>query len=246
MIAGAVWLALALLLLPARPARVPARHRSTASADSGAARRPEGAPLPAIAAAAVAVLAVLVGRSGMVLAAPSAAAVWLATSRWQARTARRPPEPRSVALVVDLLAGALAAGSPPQLAIERVADAVAEHGTESLRRAVEPLGRVGRLLQLGSEPAQAWQVLRPVPGYSAVADCGSRCASSGARLAQALATVATELRAAHQAAALGRAERVGVWSLLPLGLCFLPAFVCLGVVPVVLGVTGEVFAGIPG
>ena len=70
--------------------------------------------------------------------------------------------------------------------------------------------------------------------------------SSGARLAQALATVATELRAAHQAEALSRAERVGVWSLLPLGLCFLPAFVCLGVLPVVLGVTGEVFAGIPG
>jgi pilus assembly protein TadC len=45
---------------------------------------------------------------------------------------------------------------------------------------------------------------------------------------------------------LSKAERVGVWSLLPLGLCFLPAFVCLGVVPVILGVAGEVFAGISG
>ena len=34
-----------------------------------------------------------------------------------------------MAFVVDLLAGALAAGSPPELAIDRVAAAVAEHGT---------------------------------------------------------------------------------------------------------------------
>jgi pilus assembly protein TadC len=99
---------------------------------------------------------------------------------------------------------------------------------------------------LGSEPAAAWAVLQPVPGYRAVADCGRRCASSGARLAEALAAVATELRAAHQAEALARAERVGVWSLLPLGLCFLPAFVCLGVLPVILGVAGEVFGGVAG
>jgi pilus assembly protein TadC len=37
-----------------------------------------------------------------------------------------------------------------------------------------------------------------------------------------------------------------VWSLLPLGLCFLPAFACLGVLPVILGVAGEVFGGVAG
>jgi hypothetical protein len=42
---------------------------------------------------------------------------------------------------------------------------------------------------------------------------------------------------------LARAERVGVWSLLPLGCCFLPAFVCLGVVPMILGVAGKVLPG---
>jgi hypothetical protein len=29
--------------------------------------------------------------------------------------------------------------------------------------------------------------------------------------------------------------------LAPLGLCFLPAFLCLGVIPLVLGIAGEVF-----
>jgi hypothetical protein len=44
---------------------------------------------------------------------------------------------------------------------------------------------------------------------------------------------------------LARAERVGVWTLLPLGLCFLPAFACIGVVPVVAGVAGQVLSGVP-
>ncbi|MEO7261429.1 MAG: type II secretion system F family protein [Jatrophihabitantaceae bacterium] len=203
--------------------------------------------LPAVAAVATAVLAVLLGgRPGAVAALPLAAAAWSLAWMFRAKAANSPPEARSVAFVVDLLAGALAAGSPAELAIEGVASAVAEHGTASLRHAVEPLSRVGRLLQLGSEPAIAWAVLQPVPGYGPVADSGRRCATSGARLAQALAVAATELRAAHQAEALARAERVGVWSLLPLGLCFLPAFVCLGVLPVVLGVAGEVFGGVPG
>jgi pilus assembly protein TadC len=202
--------------------------------------------LPAAAAVATAVLAVLLGGwLGAAAALPlAAAAAWLVARLSRAQPADSPPEARSVALVADLLAGALAAGSPPELAIERVAAAVAEYGSASLRHAVEPLGRVGRLLRLGSEPATAWAALQPVPGYGPVADSGRRCASSGARLAQALTVTAAELRAAHQAEALARAERVGVWSLLPLGLCFLPAFVCLGVLPVILGVAGEVFGGV--
>ncbi|MEO6503416.1 MAG: type II secretion system F family protein [Jatrophihabitantaceae bacterium] len=262
---AAAWMALALLLLPARAARIPARHRDSgagrappASLSAGWASAPEAgglpsevkrfATLPTVAAAATAVLAVLLGGwPGVAVALPLAAAAGWLVARWsRAKAVGTPPETRSVAFVVDLLAGALAAGSPPELAIERVTAAVAEHGNPSLRHAVEPLSRVGRLLQLGSEPATAWAVLRQVPGYGPVADSGRRCATSGARLAQALAAAATELRAEHQAQALTRAERVGVWSLLPLGLCFLPAFVCLGVLPVVLGVAGEVFSGVTG
>lgn len=256
------WLALALLLLPARAARAPARHRRSSTGPTRRAVLPaaRGLPsgtgglptatrrfvaLPAVAAASTAVLAVLLGGwPGAVAALPLAAgAAWLVARLVRTSAASSPPEVRSVAFVVDLLAGSLAAGSPPELAIKGVAAAVAEHGNASLRHAVEPLSRVGRLLQLGSEPATAWAVLQPVPGYGPIADSGRRCATSGARLAQALAAAATELRAAHQAEALARAERVGVWSLLPLGVCFLPAFVCLGVLPVILGVAGEVFGG---
>ena len=36
-------------------------------------------------------------------------------------------------------------------------------------------------------------------------------------------------------------RRAGIWVLAPLGVCFLPAFLCLGVVPLVLGIAGDVF-----
>ncbi|MCW2524955.1 MAG: putative type secretion system integral rane subunit, partial [Frankiales bacterium] len=52
-----------------------------------------------------------------------------------------------------------------------------------------------------------------------------------------------ELRERHQQEALAAAERAGVWSMVPLGLCFLPAYVCIGVVPVVLGVGGQALSG---
>jgi pilus assembly protein TadC len=249
------WLALAatLVLVPARVAGVPARHRTSVPGRARPAARSEivigqTPALPVVAAVAAAVLAVLMGgRRGNLVALPLAlASRWLVSRLLGAQAATRPPEARAVAFVADLLAGVLAAGSPPELAIERVAAAISEHGTASLRHAVEPVSRVGRLLQLGSEPAAAWASLQPVPGYGPVADSGRRCAASGARLADSLAAVAEDLRARHQAEALARAERVGVWSLLPLGLCFLPAFVCLGVLPVILGVAGQVFSGVPG
>jgi pilus assembly protein TadC len=101
---------------------------------------------------------------------------------------------------------------------------------------------VGRLLRLGAEPAAGWATLTEVGCYRSVAVAGQRCADSGARLAGALRAGAAELRAQRRDAAVAKAERVGIWSLLPLGLCFLPAFVCIGVVPVVIGVASPILS----
>jgi pilus assembly protein TadC len=196
-----------------------------------------------LAAVAVTVAgAVLGGWAGALVAVVlGVGSAWL-LRRLPAAGRPEPSAPRSIAFVLDLMASA---GSPPELAIAGVASAVYEHGDAGLRTAVEPLHRVGRLLQFGTEPAMAWNSLQPVAGYGRVADAGRRCASSGARLAGALSAAAAELRERHQAEALTRAERVGVWSLLPLGFCFLPAFVCLGVIPVILGVAGQVLSSVP-
>jgi pilus assembly protein TadC len=67
-----------------------------------------------------------------------------------------------------------------------------------------------------------------------------RSSVSGVALAEGVSTLATQCRqdAAHTAAAA--AERAGVLIAGPLGLCFLPAFVCLGIIPVVAGLAGDV------
>jgi pilus assembly protein TadC len=182
----------------------------------------------------------LAGRPALPIAPVLALVVALLVRRLARLEQRRPPEPRTVAFVLDLLAAALSTGAPVDSAIAGVAEAVDERGGPSLRQAAQPVGRVGRLLRLGAEPATAWSGLDAVPGMWQVSAAGRRCAHSGARLAAVLVEVAGDLRAQHRTRAVAHAERTGVWALLPLGCCFLPAFLCLGVLPVMLGVAGQV------
>lgn len=57
----------------------------------------------------------------------------------------------------------------------------------------------------------------------------------GGALAETMERLADDIRADSGSRAEAAAHRVGVLAAAPLGLCFLPAFVCLGVAPVVLG-----------
>jgi pilus assembly protein TadC len=62
-------------------------------------------------------------------------------------------------------------------------------------------------------------------------------------MADATAEAAADLRVRADDAAAAAGERAGVMVSGPLGLCFLPAFVCLGIVPVVIGLAGSVLNG---
>ncbi len=73
-----------------------------------------------------------------------------------------------------------------------------------------------------------------------VAEAARRSAESGAALARSLTRCADDLRAQSRDRAQARLQRSAVWLVLPLGLCFLPAFLLAGLVPVVLAVLGEV------
>ena len=107
------------------------------------------------------------------------------------------------------------------------------------------LRRAADLLALGADP-DCRMVDPPTLGRrvdaqtDALLRLARRSASSGAALADGVADLADQSRhdAAHTAAAA--AERAGVLIAGPLGLCFLPAFVCLGIVPVVAGLAGDV------
>jgi pilus assembly protein TadC len=127
---------------------------------------------------------------------------------------------------VSTAAAATAPSAPPQLA--RV-----------LRRAAD-------LLALGADPAVAWSIAADVPAgpidaqTEALLRLARRSASSGAALADGVAELADQSRGDAAHAATAAAERAGVLIAGPLGLCFLPAFVCLGIVPVVAGLAGDV------
>jgi pilus assembly protein TadC len=133
----------------------------------------------------------------------------------------------------DLVAAALRAGLPTERAVRVVADALGG-----------PLGgrldRVAGSLGLGLTPADAWRTLHDVPAGTRVSAAAVRSADSGAALAGALARLADDLRAARLATVEAAAHRAGVLVVLPLGLCFLPAFVVAGIVPVIVAVLGDV------
>lgn len=142
-------------------------------------------------------------------------------------------EAADLPLAADLLAAALRAGSPVDQAVQAVAEALGG-----------PLGdrlnRVGRTLRLGGEPREAWTYLAPVPGGDRLVTAAVRSSTSGAALAGALTRLADDLRVDQATRAEAAARRAGVLIVLPLGLCFLPAFILAGLVPVIVAVIGDI------
>jgi Flp pilus assembly protein TadB len=136
---------------------------------------------------------------------------------------------RDLPLASDLLAAALRAGASPDGAARVVGEALPGPVGERLTR-------VANALRLGEAPEPAWTFLADVPGGSRVARAASRSADSGAAFAVALVRLSDDLRVAQRAAVDASARKAAVLVVLPLGLCFLPAFLLAGVVPVVVSV----------
>ncbi len=98
-------------------------------------------------------------------------------------------------------------------------------------------------VRLGGEPAAAWRGLAELPGAGPLARLLERAGDSGAPAAVPVARLAAEARAERGRAATARARRAGVLITLPVGLLFLPAFLMVGVLPVVIGLAGGLLSG---
>lgn len=136
-------------------------------------------------------------------------------------------------LCADLLAAALRAGAPVDRAVYAVAEALGGPLGERLERAA-------RSLRLGAGPDEAWAHLSDVKGADRLVVAAVRSSASGGALAGALTRLTDDLRADRGLAAETAAQRAGVLIVLPLGLCFLPAFVLAGLVPVLVALIGDV------
>ncbi len=190
---------------------------------------------------ALALVQLVGGWVGTVLGAVLGPILGVAASRWLARqpSRRAVAEERQVAgdlpFAADLLAAALRAGASPDVAARCVATAVG--GPVGQR-----LGRVERALRLGAPADQAWSYLGRADGAARIVQAAVRSQHSGAAFAGALHRLADDLRADRLIAADAAGRRAGVLIVLPLGLCFLPAFVLAGLVPVVVAVLGDVLS----
>nr|WP_212763521.1 type II secretion system F family protein [Gordonia araii] len=146
--------------------------------------------------------------------------------------------PMADAAAYDLLAVCLRAGLSTAGATAVVSESCPE-------RLAAPLRRVAELLALGTEASVAWsRGIGDEPRLADLAALVRRSSTSGAAFADGLDGLAAQRRDEAQATALAAAERAGVQISGPLGLCFLPAFVCLGIAPVVIGLASSVLGGV--
>lgn len=134
-------------------------------------------------------------------------------------------DPIALALAVDLTAACLEAGVPLPAALAAGAS-VADPVT------AQPLASMATALRRGGD-AEAWAGCEGEPRLAPIARICRRVSTTGAAAGDDLRRLAAELRRAHQAERRRRSQRAAVWVVLPLGLCFLPAFLLLTVLPVV-------------
>ena len=228
MTALAVVLAATAAWLWRAPAPEP-RLRRMLVAPEAAGGDPPASRLPVLAGllGAVGALVLVGGVVGTAAAVASVALVPRLARRLESRAGRRRREDlaRQAPDVTELLAATLASGSTPNAALAAVAAAV----DEPMRSTLRP---VLAALELGADPVQAWLgtdvSLRPV------AQAVARSSLSGAPLAPLLARLADDMRRDRQQVVEIAARAAGVRAVAPLGACFLPAFVLVGVVPVVV------------
>lgn len=166
----------------------------------------------------------------LILPLPVGICVLLALGRLQPAAVRREQELMTVELpgTLELLAGCLGSGMPLPSALKEVTGLTS--GPLAAR-----LTRVIVALELGADDAGAWNSLREDPVLGRLARDAVRSSESGAPLADVLLGHAVRARVARHQMMRGHARTAGVRSVLPVTLCFLPAFLLIGVVPIVAG-----------
>ncbi len=216
-------------LVRGRPDDTPGR-RSRASAPA----LERGPVLLAAAAVLGLAVALVVGGPAGVLAGVAVAGGGGFALRGLVSRGRRPAplRPRDAALLGELLAACVDGGVPLASALRQVSAASPTPTGAELASAT-------RLLDVGTDPATALAPLLADPVTARLARGVLRALESGAAPGPVLRAAAAGQRDTLRSARIARARGVGSRAALPVGLCFLPAFVLVAVVPVVVGGLGQ-------
>jgi pilus assembly protein TadC len=135
---------------------------------------------------------------------------------------------------LELLAACLAAGLPSSAACAAVVETF--DGPVA-----DDLGRVLAMLKLGVGEVLAWRALRHHPQLGLPAEDLARAVESGTSMVEGLRHHARAARKAQRGALQVRARAVGVRSVLPMMICFIPSFMLLGIVPAVASAVFNAF-----
>ena len=221
-----------LLAGPVRPRLPSSRVSAGPTRRRGTWRRP-GLSLLASAGAALFVggpYAVMVG-----VIAGSGCWWWLGTVEPAEVRRARAAVRRDLPAVVHLLGAALRSGAAP-------ADAVRIACAALPGPAAERLDGVAHRLSLGADPAAVWHALSADDALAPLGRCLGRAAETGAPVVAAVERLADDLEAEHRQVAESRARSVGVKAAVPLGLCLLPSFLLLGIVPLAVSLLSGITA----
>jgi Flp pilus assembly protein TadB len=171
------------------------------------------------------------GLVGVVAGVAASVLAWRVLGRAESPGDRRRREEleRDLPTAVHLLAACLAAGAATSSAFETVASALPGAVADELQV-------VRHRLALGVEPSAVWQDLSTHPQLRPLGRALARAQQSGASVRAAVDALAVELAAQTRGRVDALARSVEVRAAAPLGVCFLPAFVLVGVVPMVFGV----------
>lgn len=210
----------------------PRSRRGPGGVQGATPRRSVVAPLVAGVATAVLTGGVTGAVLGVVVALMTAAALGRLEPR--AHRNRREALERQAPLLVDLVAACLASGAPLERSLEVAAAAVGSPSAQVLERGLASL-------RLGADPGPVWAEVAEDPALAGLARAVARSQQTGAPLSTLLPRVAEQARVAHRVRAEARIRTAAVRLTAPLGVAFLPAFVLLGVVPVVASWAGELF-----
>lgn len=218
----------AALALPVRP-RLPVATTSSATTTTASVGWMHRHRLLWSLLAGIGAAAFVQGRAGPVAGAVAAVVAWVAIGRAEPADVRRRRDAvrRDLPHVVELFGATLRAGAAPGEGIALVCAALPGP-------AGDRLAGVAARLSLGLDPVEVWSSLADDPQLARLGRTLARAHSSGAPVVAAVERLADDLARTGRAETEERARAVGVKSALPLGLCLLPAFVLIGIVPLVV------------
>jgi Flp pilus assembly protein TadB len=144
------------------------------------------------------------------------------------RRRQREAVARDLPGLVHLLATALESGCDVGDAVRLVCDVLPGP-------AADALASVPARLALGVDAGEAWRPVLDDPSLAPLGRAMVRAQRSGSSVTGEVARLADELGERARLRVEERARTVGVKAAVPLGVCLLPSFVLIGIVPLVVG-----------